>query len=204
MARSAPVTKDIGMYVANLAGATASGLYPALVRSCGPEHANFLMDFASYSIQQKSNVAAAFENTMKRQLLFSKQLYSDSWISDFFAHKLQESSVEEFKVEWVKECVKRGITEVWLCMDGQDNDCASRNVIFAEKGHAKSGTKGNICSCLYAVGAEDGTPITYNLYREGRLTARHSLKRQLSFGSMGFTSRASSWTVGSVTSTASS
>lgn len=40
------------------------GLYNALVRCCGSEHANAVMDYAMYSILYKTNVAKYFEVMM--------------------------------------------------------------------------------------------------------------------------------------------
>lgn len=170
--KAAPITKRIGMYVCALACGTSTGLYEALVKCCGPEHANFIMDYVMYSILYKTNVAKDFELLMRDQLLFSKTLYSDSWISNFFAKEITDNEVEAFKAEWASACGKNGKKKVWLCIDGSNNDCASGDVEYAEKGKAKSHKNTNIYSYMYAVDAADGMPLTYQLYRGGRVDSK--------------------------------
>ena len=168
----APVTKRCGLYLLSLALSQANGLYPTLVECCGPVTANAIMDFANYSILFKSNVAKDYEHLMADQLLYSEKLYSDTWLSDLFEKNLTQSQQEDFKDKWVSACAKRGITSVWLCIDGSNNDCLAKEVEYAEKEKAKSHKNCNVCSYMYAVDADTGVPISERLYRGGRVDSK--------------------------------
>ncbi len=172
----APVTKRCGLYLLSLALSQANGLYSTLVECCGPETANAIMDFANYSILFKSNVAKDYEHLMADQLLYSEKLYSDTWLSERFEKHLTQSQQEDFKDKWVRACTRRGITNVWLCIDGSNNDCLAKEVEYAEKGKAKSHKNCNICSYMYAVDAISGTPITERLYRGGRVDSKEFIE----------------------------
>ena len=174
----APVTKRCGLFIYSLALSYQNGMYPALVDCCGPENANAVMDFANYSILFKSNVAKDYPHLMADQVLYSNKLYSDSWLSELFEKRLTESQQEDFKDKWTQSCKQRGITKVWLCIDGSNSDCSSKEVDLAEKGKAKSHKNCNICSYMYAVDAATGTPITYRLYRGGRVDSKEFIEIQ--------------------------
>ena len=174
----APVTKRCGLFIYSLALSYQNGLYPALVDCCGPENANAVMDFANYSILFNSNVAKDYPHLMADQVLYSNKLYSDSWLSELFEKRLTESQQEDFKDKWANACKQRGITKVWLCIDGSNSDCSAKEVELAEKGKAKSRKNCNICSYMYAVDAETGTPITYRLYRGGRVDSKAFIEIQ--------------------------
>ena len=168
----APVTKRCGLYMLSLALSQKNGMYQTLVDCCGPENANAIMDFANYSIIFRSNVARDYPHLMSDQVLYSEKIYSDSWLSELFEKKLLESQQEEFKDKWAKTCRGRGITNVWLCIDGSNSDCAAENVELAERGKAKSHKNCNIYGYMYAVDAETGMPITEILYRGGRVDSK--------------------------------
>ena len=174
----AAVTKRCGLFIYSLALSYQNGMYPALVDCCGPENANAVMDFANYSILFKSNVAKDYPHLMADQVLYSNKLYSDSWLSELFEKRLTESQQEDFKDKWANACKQRGITKVWLCIDGSNSDCSAKEVELAEKGKAKSRKNCNICSYMYAVDAETGTPITYRLYRGGRVDSKEFIEIQ--------------------------
>ena len=162
-------TKIIGPYAMFLAIGQHTKLYEVLIKSFGPQNANMLMDYAMYSILTHSNVATDFQATMERHLLFSAKAYGDTWISDFFKHKMKEEMGICFRNNWLQECKENGITSAWVCIDGSNDDCDAVNMFEAEPGHDKSGNKGPIVSYMWAVSAKDGTPITYLLYRGSRV-----------------------------------
>lgn len=168
----APAIRRIGMLACTAAISTEIGLYQALINSCGPEFANFILDFAMYSIQTRTNVARDFAAVMSDQTLFSERNYEDSWISDFFSHRLTLSDIENFKEEWIRHFMEYGSRKVWLCIDGSNNDCTCRECDFAEKGKAKSGKNVNIYSFMYAVDAQRGMPVYYQLDRGGKMDSK--------------------------------
>ena len=58
------------------------------------------------------------------------------------------------------------------CIDGSNNNCQSENVDYAEYGESKSHIHVPIYSYMYAVNAMDGTPVSYRLYRGGRIDSK--------------------------------
>ena len=174
----APVTKRCGLYMLSLALSHENGMYPTLVECCGPENANAIMDFANFSILSKSNVAKDYQNIMSDQMLYSEKLYSDTWLSELFEERLSESQQEDFKDKWAKACKDRGITKVWLCIDGSNSECFSKEVEIAEKGKSKTHKNCPICSYMYAVDAKTGTPITVRLYRGSRVDSKAFIEIQ--------------------------
>lgn len=158
-----------GMYALTLGIGYKTGLYPDLVRSYGPLYANFLMDFAMYSILYQSNVAMNFQDKMKGSVRFSKdEAQSDSWISDVFSKEISRDMNDQFCSLWMERCRKSGISEAWLCIDGSNNDCSAQKCELAEPGHAKSKRDGDIISYMYAV-TDTGLPLTYMVYRGGTI-----------------------------------
>ncbi len=85
----------------------------------------------------------------------------------------------DFRRKWALQCKEDGIEKVWLCIDGSNDDCESKGVEIAEKGHAKSGKNINIVSFTYAV-TSDGKPVTYDVYRGGLVDAK-AMKSILDF-----------------------
>ena len=156
-----------GMYALSLGIGYKTGLYEDLQSAYGPMYANFLMDYAMYSMLERSDVAMDFRSRMKDSVLFSKEAKSDAWISDFFSYKLTESMNDEFHSKWLDRCRQNGITDAWLCIDGSNNDCEAKCCDLAQPGHAKSGSSGNIVSYMYAV-TDDGLPLTYIVYNGGK------------------------------------
>ena len=130
-----------GLYTLLLGIGYASDLYPVLIDAYGVDIANHLMDFAAYSIKNHSDVALRYEDTMKKEMCFSKNIYGDSWLSDFFAYTYTEQQNYLFRKAWLQRCKKRGTSSVWLSIDGSNVDCSSQISSLAEKGKAKSGKK---------------------------------------------------------------
>lgn len=152
-----------GMYVASLAMMNKNGLYEAMLDSYGPKAANALSDFAMYSILNSGDAAMNFTSSMEMHMLFSQKAYSDSWYSDLF-HEMKSSDHAGFLDRWMDRCRKKGLEDVWLCIDGSNNECFSEASSLAVNGHSKAGRSGNIVSYMYAVDSRDGTPVTYQAY----------------------------------------
>lgn len=152
----------VGLYALTLGIGIKTGLYEDLVDSLGAQYANAVMDFAMYSLRFRSSTAQLFEDEMKSQMLFSKQLRSDAWYSDFFSSKLTEPALSDFRDHWIKRCASDlENKEVWLCIDGSNNDCAVDDSNLAEFEHVKSRRTTEIVSYMWAVSAKTGKPITW-------------------------------------------
>lgn len=165
-------TKKIGFYTAVLSLAEKTGLYDALIKSYGIENANMVIDFSMYSIIRHSCVADQYPATMEDQLLFSNSLWNAPKLSDFFNNELSEGRTSVFRKLWAGTCKERGISEAWIAIDGSNNDCEAQKAEIAETGKAKSRKNVSIVSYMYAVDSRNGDPITFSIYRGGRVDSK--------------------------------
>lgn len=153
---------SVGLYGLILSIGWRTGLYPDLQDAFGPQYANAALDFAMYSIRERSSTAQLFESDMADHLLFSRKAYSDSWYSNFFTTMLTRERIDAFKAAWLKRCAAKAVKAgVWLCIDGSNNDCAVKDSALVEKGHGKSHRETNIVSYIWAVDAATGRPVTW-------------------------------------------
>lgn len=150
-----------GMYALTLGIGYKTSLYPLLIEAYGPLYANAIMDYSMYSILEKSDTSQTYPDRMRREIIFSKELYTDSWLCDLFRHKMTENNSYMFRNLWMEKCRERNVSKVWLSIDGSNNDCQAEKSSLPEKGKAKSGKNVKIISYIYAVNAEDGCPVTY-------------------------------------------
>ena len=171
--------RRIGMYAMADAINEMTGFKDIMDEAFGSVDANAILDFCLYSMLFHTSVAEHFDKRMNDQQLFSGNCYSDSFFSELLNHKISYEEILLFKKKWVLLCKEDGIEEVWLCIDGSNDDCESKGVELGEKGHAKSLRNRNIISFTYAV-TEKGRPVTFELYRGGLVDAK-AMKRILSF-----------------------
>ncbi len=150
-----------GLYALTLGISYKINLYPILQDSFGPQYANAIMDFAMYSIRERTNVAQLMSEAMVEHMLFSLKGWSDSWYSKFFAKKMSLDKAHLFRIDWLKEQKKADLESVWLCIDGSNNDNAVQDSDLSAVGHAKSHRETEIVSYIWAVNAQDGRPVTY-------------------------------------------
>ncbi len=152
-----------GLYTAVLGILEKTGLYNALLESFGPLHTNALIDFSMYSILYKSDSALSFASLMNDEVLFSGKAYSDSWYSELF-HGITGDKRKKFLNLWLEECKKENLDNVWICIDGSNNECSSETATLAVPGHAKTKDSCDIVSYMYAVNGDTGIPLTYDVY----------------------------------------
>ena len=169
--RIKPAVKSIGMFTALQAINQKTGIKDILDNVYGADKASAIIDYAMYSIIHHTDDASGFVHRMRNELLFSKAPYSDTWYSRLFEEEMTRELELLFRRLWAFQCKEDGVESVWLCIDGSNDDCQSKGVDIAEKGHAKSGKNINIVSFTYAV-TEDGKPVTYDVYRGGLVDAK--------------------------------
>ncbi len=157
-----PYVISCGLYSLLLGVGYKTGLYKTLVDCYGAKHANHIMDFAMYSLKEKSDVAMSYSESMRTEMCFSKNINGDEWWSQFFKSMIDEDTSYRFRTAWLDKCKGNGLNSVWLSIDGSNVDCSSTHADLAEKGKAKSGKKdADIIGFLYAVDADTGVPVTY-------------------------------------------
>ena len=150
----------VGLYALTLAIGCESGLYSILQQSFGPQYANALMDYAMYSIHDRNSAAQLFEQAMEEQMLFARKPLSESWYSNLFSVGMTSEMTHAFRTKWLERSAAV-VRDVWLCIDGSNNDCAVSDSKLAGMGHAKSHRQVNIVSYIWAVSAVDGRPVTW-------------------------------------------
>jgi len=161
-----------GMYATCLGLSYKTGIYGLLLKSFGPLYANAIIDYAMYSNLTKSNVAMTFAERMASEVVFSKNLPNDTWLSEMFTSKMNRNQRMSFCDGWLQSCKDRGDTEAWISIDGSNDDCESEGCDLAEKGKAKSGSDSNVVYFIYAVSAETGLPLTYRVLNGGMVDAK--------------------------------
>lgn len=175
--RPVPTIKRIGMFSICQAINMKIGIKDLLDGTFGVDLSNAIMDFAIYSIIHRSNAADSFEAKMRNQLLYSgSEGHNDTWYAEMFDHRLAKEQILLFKKNWLQQCRQEDVEEVWLCIDGSNDDCRSRGVTIAEKGPAKSGgTSTPIVSFTYAV-TDTGLPVYFDTYHGGLVDCREMQK----------------------------
>ncbi len=166
-----PVVKRIGMFSACQAINAKAGLKDILDAVYGEDYSGSILDYAMYSIIHHTDDTSAFASKMRNELTFSKVPFSDSYYSRLFEQGITMEQEFLLRRRWALQCRENGADSVWLCIDGSNDDCQSKGVELAEKGHAKSGKNINIVSFTYAV-TPDGYPVTYDVYRGGLVDAK--------------------------------
>lgn len=174
-----PVVKRIGMFSACQAINAKIGIKDILDAVYGVDHAGAIMDYAMYSIIHHTDDTSAFSSKMRNELTYSRTPFSDSYYSRLFEEGMSKEQELLLRRRWALQCKEDGVDMVWLCIDGSNDDCQSKGVELAEKGHAKSGKNINIVSFTYAV-TPDGRPVTYDAYRGGLVDTK-AMKAVLDF-----------------------
>lgn len=177
--RVKPMIKRMGMFSAAQAINGKIGIKDILDNVYGIDKAGAIMDFAVYSIIHRTNDASGFASKMRNELLYSAAPYSDSYYSRLCEEELTKELELLFRRRWALQCKEDGVEEVWLCIDGSNDDCQSKGVEIAEHGHAKSRKNVDIVSFTYAVTTE-GKPVTYDVYRGGLVDAK-AMKKIIDF-----------------------
>ena len=161
-----PTIKKIGLFTLAQAVNAKTGIKDILDKIYGSEISGAIIEQALYSILHHSNAVSSFTQKMEDELLYSPEARSDSYYTDLFAHRMKEEQELSFKEAWASSCKNDGAEDVWLCIDGSNDDCQSQGVDLAEKGMSKSHTNNNVISFTYAV-TVDGKPVSFEAYRGG-------------------------------------
>lgn len=138
-----------------------------------------ILDFSMYSILSHSDTSQSFEAAMSDELLYSSDKPDDYDYDDLFKHRMSRAQELLFRKEWALHCKAEGVEEVWLCIDGSNDDCKSKGVDIATSGQAKSKKNTHIVSFTYAVTAK-GLPVTWETY-QGNLVDAKALKSVIDF-----------------------
>lgn len=161
-----------GMYALSLGIGYETGLYPILQEVYGPLYCNAMMDYAMYSIMDRTDTTQLFPDRMAGEVLFSREAYSDTWYSDLFRTHMSGDLNHRFRMEWLKACTARGITRAWISIDGSNNDCEVSVSALCEKGKAKSHSNANLVSFIWAIDVQTGMPVTWFVNNGGMVDSK--------------------------------
>ena len=161
-----PAEMHLGLYALTLGVVSSTSLYSLLQDIYGPKYGNALIDYCMYSLRCHSSATQTFAESMREEVLFSRNIPDDSTYSRIFKEMTKEQH-HRFRQKWLEHCKAQGITKVWICIDGSNNDCEVKNSELSEPGKAKSHNQVGIVSYMYAVSSADGRPITYFEYEGG-------------------------------------
>ena len=167
-----PHVLHCGMFALTLGAGWKTGIYPVLTESFGSRTANLIMDYSMYSIFQHGNAAELFAERLQGQVVFSEKPADEAHLGALFREKMTEEANDRFREAWIRQCMQRGLRKVWLSIDGSNSDCDTSAPELAERGHAKSGKDGRVIGYMYAVSADDGTPVTYMSYNGGKVDSQ--------------------------------
>ena len=151
---------ELGVYLLSLLISHRTGLYPALHDHFGPLNGNAMLDFAIYSIKERKNAAYLFKPAMEQSVLFSKDRLNDDFLTALFNERINREQIDKFRRAWLQACKARGISSVWLTVDGTNNNCETDSPL-SQHGKAKSLKYIPVVNYIWAVNAEDGTPVTF-------------------------------------------
>ncbi len=183
-------TYSVGLYSLVLGISHRTGLYDSLVSSYGPQYANAILDFATYCIKSRSNVAQHFEGSMDGSVLFSERAYSDSWYGDMFGAMTDEQG-EMLMESWmghVREGLEGNVKQkVYIAIDGSNSDSDVKDgSLLPRHGHAKSGSSSKVVAYIYGVLAPSGLPLTFDVFRGNMVDSKAMLDMKVRLERCGF------------------
>ena len=158
----------IGLYALTLMIGHRTNLYPILHKVFKPLYGNALVDYAMYSIKERSNAAFLFKPAMASEVIFSKDRYDDDWLRPVFTEQITNNKIYEFRDKWVLQCKESlKVKKVWIAADGSNSNHQVKNSKYSNRGKAKSKKNVDIASYIWAINATDGTPVTFFLNEGG-------------------------------------
>ena len=166
----------VGLYALCLGTGHQTGVYPLLHDVCGPVYSNAIMDFVMHSMLTRTDVAETFPEIMRDEVTFSTDVPTNEWLTELFTSYITEDMRETFCSEWLDRCREDGTAEAWISIDGSNIDCSASECEIAEKGHAKSRKNADVVSFMYAINAETGMPIAYDIYNGSKVDSKAFMK----------------------------
>jgi hypothetical protein len=117
-----PALKRVGMRVALEAVLDSTGMRGCLAGAFGAPAADAVLDYAMNAVIHHTDAACSVESGLADQLPFSGEAHDESFYSSVFAGDMSGDRIAAFKREWARRCVEQGAEEVWLCIDGCNDD----------------------------------------------------------------------------------
>lgn len=164
----------IGLFSAFNSIVQSLGIYEDLVSVYGEMYANAILDYCMFMVGAHTNSTVQMESFMKDKASFTSDgVFNDDWYSEFFQSCMPYEKNEMFREKWMARCSETlNISEVYICVDGSNNNCEAQGVEIAEKGNAKSHENKDIVGFMYAVDSVTRTPVYAVEYRGGMVDSK--------------------------------
>ena len=122
-----------------------------------------LLDLASYSIVEESNVAQHYPDYAYNHPLYSSgmKIYSDASVSDFFKSITKDKSTG-FLNEWNAKRNRR--ERIYISYDSTNKNCQAGEIELAEFGHAKTDIGSAIINYSVGYDLKNKEPLFYEAY----------------------------------------
>lgn len=122
-----------------------------------------LLDLASYSIVEESNVAQHYPDYAYNHPLYSSgmKIYSDASVSDFFKSITKDKSTG-FLNEWNAKRNRR--ERIYISYDSTNKNCQAGEIELAEFGHAKADIGSAIINYSVGYDLKNKEPLFYEAY----------------------------------------
>lgn len=122
-----------------------------------------LLDLATYSIVEESNVAQHYPDYAYNHPLFSScmKIYSDATVSDFFKRITKDKSTG-FLNEW--NAKKNQRERIYVSYDSTNKNCQAGDIELAEFGHAKADIGSAIINYSVGYDLKNKEPLFYEAY----------------------------------------
>ncbi len=153
-----------GVYATFLKLAAACGLYQVVQRCFGADSGNLMMDYAMMCFASKENSVYQISNFVANHMHFSVSSVNATKLTTLLTKHITDSMIVNFKNAWMQEYIKNNdVSEVWLSIDGTNNDSKMIGSALAAKGHPKSGKSVDIIGQIWAIDCSNGMPITWDV-----------------------------------------
>ena len=122
-----------------------------------------LLDLASYSIVEESNVAQHYPDYAYNHPLYSSgmKIYSDASVSEFFKSITKDKSTG-FLNEWNAKRNRR--ERIYISYDSTNKNCQAGEIELAEFGHAKTDIGSAIINYSVGYDLKNKEPLFYEDY----------------------------------------
>ena len=155
-----------------------SGLLEDLVSVFKAEDTQLILDLAEYMLSQESAVMQHFPAWARNHVIFSGDIFNDTYLGQFLKSSLTISKIKQFRELWAKRNLQDG--PVMLCYDSTNVNSQAKGVFIVQRGHAKDDPGLDQVNTDYVVRQSDGLPLTY-LHSPGSVNDIAQAKEMLKF-----------------------
>ena len=137
---------------------------------------DLVLDLACYMISEESSDMQHFPSYCYRNQFFSKRIYTDSEISEFFKEGISDRVRERFLLKW--QSLNRAESEepIFVCYDSTNFNSVSEGITFLEYGYAKDEKDKPQFNLECVIRSRDGLPLAYDTFPGSVIDVRQCKK----------------------------